>query len=341
MQQITVFALFMPLIETMSSVALAIVIFFGGESILGQRITLGTLVVFISYIKMFFRPIRDIAEKYNITLNALSSAERLFLILEDTDTLPEADANRLLPPPARLKTLSFDHVTFSYIKEEVVLDDVSFDIRTGETIAIVGPTGAGKTSVVNLITRFYDPDAGSVMVNGTDIRLFNTCDLRSKIAVVTQDPYIFSGSLKNNIFSQKNQMSDREINDILEISYCKSFIDKLPNGLDSEMTESGSSLSSGERQLISIARALAHNPDLIIFDEATSYVDSETESKISEALFNLMKNRTSIIIAHRLSTARDADRIMVLHSGKIIETGSHIDLMKQKGFYFRLNQLQG
>jgi ATP-binding cassette subfamily B protein len=341
MQQITVFALFMPLIETMSSVALAIVIFFGGESIIAQRISLGTLVVFISYIKMFFRPIRDIAEKYNITLNALSSAERLFLILEDTDTLPEADKTRQAALPARINTLSFNHVTFSYIKEEIVLDDVSFDIRSGETIAIVGPTGAGKTSVVNLITRFYDPDAGSVMINGTDIRLFNTSDLRSKIAVVTQDPYIFSGSLRNNIFTQKNHMSDREINDILEASYCNNFIGKLSEGLDSEMTESGSSLSSGERQLISIARALAHNPDLIIFDEATSYVDSETESKISEALFNLMKNRTSIIIAHRLSTARDADRIMVLHSGKIIETGSHNQLMKQKGFYFRLNQLQG
>ncbi|MDA3896462.1 MAG: ABC transporter ATP-binding protein [Desulfobacteraceae bacterium] len=341
MQQITVFALFMPLIETMSSVALAIVIFYGGESIIAQRISLGTLVVFISYIKMFFRPIRDIAEKYNITLNALSSAERLFLILEDTDILPEADANRLVAIPAKLNTLSFNHVMFSYIKDEIVLDDVSFDIRSGETIAIVGPTGAGKTSVVNLITRFYDPDAGSVMVNGSDIRLFKTSDLRSKIAVVTQDPYIFSGSLRDNIFTQKKQMSDQQINDILEISYCNSFINKLPDGLDSEMTESGASLSSGERQLISIARALAHDPDLIIFDEATSYVDSETEKKISDALSNLMKNRTAIIIAHRLSTAQNADRIMVIHSGKIIETGSHKQLIKQKGFYYRLNQLQG
>ncbi|RLC29503.1 MAG: ABC transporter ATP-binding protein [Deltaproteobacteria bacterium] len=341
MQQITVFALFMPLIEMLSSVALAIVIFYGGKSIIDLRISLGTLVVFISYIKMFFRPIRDIAEKYNITLNALSSAERLFLILEDTDTLPESDASRLLPPPDKLNTLSFNHVTFSYIRKEVVLDNVSFDIRSGETIAIVGPTGAGKTSLVNLITRFYDPDSGSVMINGTDIRRFKTSALRSKIAIVTQDPYIFSGSLRNNIFTQNKQMSDRKINDILEISYCNSFIDKLPNGLDSEMSESGGSLSSGERQLISIARALAHDPDLIIFDEATSYVDSETERKISDALSSLMKNRTSIIIAHRLSTAQDADRIMVIHSGKIIETGSHLQLIKQKGFYYRLNQLQG
>ena len=179
------------------------------------------------------------------------------------------------------------------------------------------------------------------MINNTDIRQFKIVDLRSKVAIVTQDPYIFSGSLRNNIFIQKNNITDHKINDILETSYCKRLIDKLPNGLDSEMAESGSSLSSGERQLISIARALAHDPDLIIFDEATSYVDSETESKISEALSNLMKNRTSIIIAHRLSTARGADRIMVIHRGKIIETGSHLQLLQQKGFYYRLNQLQG
>ncbi len=341
MQQITVFALFMPLIEMMGSIALAIVIFYGGQSIIAQRISLGTLVVFISYIKMFFRPIRDIAEKYNITLNALSSAERLFLILEDSDIICEADEKQLAKMPARMESLTFDRVSFSYVKKEVVLNDISFTIRAGETIAIVGPTGSGKTSLVNLITRFYDPDAGSVMIGETDIRQYKISDLRSKLAIVTQDPYIFSGSIRNNIFSQNRPFSDRRINEILEASYCSSFIDKLPHGLDSEMTESGASLSSGERQLLSIARALAHDPDLIIFDEATSYVDSETEIKISDALSNLMQNRTSIIIAHRLSTARDADRIMVISSGKIIETGSHKQLMKQKGFYYRLNQLQG
>ncbi len=340
MQQITVFALFMPLIETISSVALAVVIFYGGESIINQRISLGTLVIFISYIKMFFRPIRDIAEKYNITLNAMSSAERMFLILEDSDMLPEADTKQQAQIPARLKSLTFNHVTFSYVRDEVVLNDVSLDIRSGETIAIVGPTGSGKTSLVNLITRFYDPDTGSVMINGEDIRKFKISDLRSKLALVTQDPYIFSGSIRNNIFPGKDPVSDRKINDILEASFCKSFVEKLPDGIDSEMSESGSSLSSGERQLISIARALAHNPELIIFDEATSYVDSETENKIQEALSNLMKNRTCIIIAHRLSTARIADRIVVVLNGKIIETGTHETLLKQKGFYYRLNQVQ-
>ena len=341
MQQITVFALFMPLIEMMSSIALAVVIFYGGKSILSGRISLGTLVVFISYIRMFFRPIRDIAEKYNITLNALSSAERIFLILEDTDMLPEPDDQLRTPSPAKMRNIAFHHVSFSYVPKETVLEDISFEIRAGETIAIVGPTGAGKTSLVNLITRFYDPEAGSVTINGTDIRHLKISDLRSKIAIVTQDPYIFSGSIRNNIFAVNARISKTKINEILEASYCKTFIRKLPRGIDTEMTESGSSLSSGERQLISIARALAHNPELIIFDEATSYVDSETEHKIQQALSNLMRNRTSLIIAHRLSTARIADRIMVLHGGKIIETGTHEQLLTQKGFYYRLNQLQG
>jgi ATP-binding cassette subfamily B protein len=341
MQQITVFALFMPLIEMLSSVALALVIFYGGKSLIDQRISLGTLVVFISYIKMFFRPIRDIAEKYNITLNALSSAERMFLILEDTDMLPEPDADRRVRMPAHFRSISFDHVSLSYVKEEKVIDDVSFYINAGETVAIVGPTGAGKTSLVNLMVRFYDPDAGTVAFNGTDIRQLKISDLRAKIAIVTQDPYIFSGSIRNNIFPRDARVSDAKIDEILEAACCTGFISKLPRGIDAEMTESGASLSSGERQLISIARALAHDPDFIIFDEATSYVDSETENRIQQALSNLMKNRTTLIIAHRLSTARGADRIMVLKSGKIIETGAHEQLLKQKGFYFRLNQLQG
>ena len=341
MQQITVFALFMPLIEMMSTIALAIVIFYGGQSIISERISLGTLVVFISYIRMFFRPIRDIAEKYNITLNALSSAERIFLILEDTDMLPEPTDKQRPAVPADMKEIAFHHVSFSYVEKETVLDDISFTIRAGETIAIVGPTGAGKTSLVNLITRFYDPTSGAVTFNGTDTRQMKIAELRSKIAIVTQDPYIFSGSLRNNIFTINAGVTESKVNEILDASYCKSFIDKLPQGIDTEMTESGSSLSSGERQLISIARALAHDPDLIIFDEATSYVDSETEQKIQQALDNLMQNRTSLVIAHRLSTARIADRIMVIRGKKIIESGTHEHLLTQKGFYYRLNQLQG
>ncbi len=341
MQQVTIFALFMPIIEMMSSVALAVVIFHGGESLIAHRITLGTLVVFISYIKMFFRPIRDIAEKYNITLNALSSAERLFLIFEDTDRLPEADAAHRALIPAKMDSILFDNVSFSYVAGEKVLKNISFEVHAGETVAIVGPTGAGKTSIVNLMIRFYDPDSGNIQINKTDIRQFVTADIRSKTAIVMQDPYLFSGSIKDNIFTKHHQTTKKEINAVLDASCCRSLIEKLPRGIDSELSESGATLSSGERQLISIARALAHNPDLIIFDEATSYIDSETEDKIQNALANLMKNRTSVIIAHRLSTSRIADRIMVLRSGRIIETGTHRELIDQKGFYYRLNQLQG
>jgi len=341
MQQITMFAIFMPFIELASSVVLAVVIFYGGGSLLAERITLGTLVVFISYLRMFFRPIRDIAEKYNITLNALSSAERIFLILGENDRLPEPTPEERLYMPEKITDITLDHVTFSYVTEEPVLKDISLNIRGGETIAVVGPTGAGKTSLINLLTRFYDPDAGAVRINGTDIRNFRISELRSKIALVLQDPFLFSATIRNNIFPDQPDVGKERIEAILANANCLRLVHGLPHGLDTEVSEGGISLSSGQRQLISIARALAQDPELIIFDEATSYIDSETEQEIQIALMNLMKSRTAIIIAHRLSTARIADRIIVVNHGRIIEAGSHAALIKQNGFYHRLYQLQG
>jgi ATP-binding cassette, subfamily B, multidrug efflux pump len=339
MQQITVFAVFMPFIELMSSVAVAIVIFYGGGSYIDQKITLGAIVAFISYLRLFFRPIRDIAEKYNITLNALSSSERIMQILSDRDILPEPEGKKRMAVPEMLKEVVFDEVTFSYLPNEVVLDRISFTLSAGETIAIVGPTGAGKTSIINLLTRFYDPDSGNILINGINIKNMESRDLRSKMALVTQDPFLFSGTIRSNIFNNGNHMSPQEMDRILEVSFCKSFIEKLPEGIETVLMEGGATLSSGQRQLISIARALSVSPELIIFDEATSYIDSETEAKIQTALFHLTRNRTAIIIAHRLSTARIANKIIVLHHGKIIETGSHAELMNKKGFYYHLNMI--
>ncbi len=350
MRQVHVFAVFLPVIELLGAVAIGVVIYYGGGSVLSGSISLGDLVAFISYMKMFFRPIRDIAEKYNILQNAMASAERIFLILDSTESLPQPVQFIESDPKSGLKTrspslekiteITLEDVSFGYVEGETVLKRVSFSVNAGETLAVVGPTGSGKTSIINLITRFYDPTSGRVLLNGSDIKKIYTTDLRAKMALVMQEPFLFSGTIRNNITPGNRDISEEAMEQILKDSNCKTFIDRLPDGIDTVLSEGGASISSGERQLISIARAFARNPDLIILDEATSYIDSETEHKIQEAIVNLMVNRTSIVVAHRLSTARDADRIIVLSRGQIIETGAHAELMQQKGFYYRLNQLQ-
>jgi len=351
MRQVHVFAVFMPVIELLGAVTIAIVIYYGGGRVLTGSLSLGALVAFISYMRMFFRPIRDIAEKYNIMQNAMASAERIFLILDSTERLPQpvaaVEGVSASGPATQTFASTLDNitqvalkdVTLAYIEGETVLKRVSFKVSAGETVALVGPTGSGKTSIINLITRFYDPTSGQVLVNGIDIKNVHTSALRGKMALVMQDPFLFSETVRDNITLGKDGILEKNIQQLIRDSNCKTLIDRLPNGLDTVLAEGGMSISSGERQLITIARALARNPDLIILDEATSYIDSATELKIQEALFNLMANRTSIIVAHRLSTARGADRIIVLNRGRIIETGTHNELMQRQGFYFKLYQL--
>jgi ATP-binding cassette subfamily B protein len=350
MRQVHVFAVFMPVIEILGAVAIAVVIYYGGSGVLAGSISLGALVAFLSYMKMFFRPIRDIAEKYNILQNAMASAERIFLILDSTDSLPQPDPDKASiqtsdsenQPPvlSSIKEISLENVSFGYVEGETVLKDISFSVAAGETLAVVGPTGSGKTTIINLIIRFYDPTSGQIRLNGKAITRLYTPMLRRKMALVLQDPFLFSETIQDNITLGKQHISKQLLQQIVEDSNCNTLIDRLPDGLDTVLSEGGATISSGERQLISIARAFARNPDLIIFDEATSYIDSGTELKIQEALMKLMENRTSIIVAHRLSTVRKADRIIVLNRGRIIETGTHAELMNLQGFYFRLNQLQ-
>lgn len=342
MRQIRVLGVFLPAVEMLGVIAVAIVIFYGGSHTLAGALSLGSLVAFISYMKMFFRPIRDLAEKYNILQNAMASAERIFIILDSQNRLPQPSVATVPEGGGleRIEEIHFQNVSFSYVTGETVLKDITFKVRAGETVGVVGPTGSGKTTLINLITRFYDPTSGRIYINGKDIRDLDPPVFRSKMALVMQDPFLFSESIRNNIFRDNGHVSEEEMEKILIISNCKSVTDKLHDGPDTVLSEGGASISSGEKQLISIARAFARNPQLILFDEATSYIDSQTEIKIQQALENLMQNRTSVIVAHRLSTVRHADRIMVVNHGRIIETGTHDELMDRKGFYYRLHQLQ-
>ncbi|MBW2593407.1 MAG: ABC transporter ATP-binding protein [Deltaproteobacteria bacterium] len=340
MRQIHVLAVFMPLIEFLGVIALALVIFYGGGRVLNHDLSLGALVAFISYLRMFFRPIRDLAEKYNILQNAMASAERIFLILDSESRLPQTPvtAKTGLPEIKPFTEIKFDAVSFGYVENETILKEVSFSIRAGETVAVVGPTGAGKTSLINLVLRFYDPTSGRVLINGCDLKDMDASVFRSETALVMQDPFLFSETIRDNIFARSPALSEEKMQKIIEAARCTHLIDRLPEGLDNLLSESGASLSSGERQLISIARAFARDPQLILFDEATSYIDTRTELYIQEALGRLMAHRTALVVAHRLSTIRNADRIIVLNRGRIIETGTHAELIRQKGFYYRLHQ---
>ncbi|MFZ0135242.1 MAG: ABC transporter ATP-binding protein [Desulfobacterales bacterium] len=341
MSQIRVMGLFLPAVEVLGVFATAIVIYYGGAGVLDGTLSLGALVAFMSYMKMFFRPIRDLAEKYNILQNAMASAERIFLILDSRSRLPLPVGGRRIRDLARIDTIRFDNVSFHYIAAEPVLSAIDLTIKAGETIGVVGPTGSGKTTLINLLTRFYDPVGGQVRLNGRDLRDYDPSAFRSKMALVMQDPFLFSETVAKNIFRGDGHLTPAQRQAILRMSHCEALIDKLPDGPQTLLAEGGASISSGERQLISIARAFARQPQLILFDEATSYIDSETELRIQDAMEKLMRGRTAVVVAHRLSTVRHAQRIIVLNRGRIVEAGRHEELMDRGGFYYRLHQVQG
>ncbi|MFA6009088.1 MAG: ABC transporter ATP-binding protein [Desulfobacteraceae bacterium] len=343
-KQLQIFSVFMPVVELLGSVALALIIFYGGKGVIVEAVSLGTLVAFISYIKMFFRPIRDVAEKYNVLQNAMSSAERIFQVLDKTEDIEEEDGGQHVMKRRELlgiRHVEFKDVNFGYTETEQVLQNLSFTLSQGEVLAVVGPTGAGKTSLINLLVGFYKPTSGNVSFNFVDRSSYDLKSIRSRIALVTQDPFLFSGTVRQNILGETNSMSESQFRDILKAAHCDALVDKLPQGVDTALFEGGSGLSSGERQLISIARAIARDPDLIILDEATSYIDSESEVQIQDALENLMRSRTSVVIAHRISTARNADRILVLKKGRVVECGNHRELMELGGLYFKMVKMKG
>ena len=351
-QSIFYYAVFYPAIEVTSALALALIIWYGGGQVLSGVLTLGSLVAFIQYSQRFFRPISDISEKFNLLQAAMASSERIFTLLDTPATIvspPEAGssgarprvglATPTRPEHAEAGHLRFDHVWFAYSGEDFVLRDVSFEVKPGQRVGVVGATGAGKSTLINLLMRFYDVSRGRILVDGVDIREMELGRLRALFSLVLQDVQLFSGTIATNI-RLGSTLSDDDVRRAADAVHAGAFIGRLPNGLASEVGERGANLSVGQKQLLSFARALAFDPRILILDEATSSVDTETELLIRDALKVLMAGRTTIAVAHRLSTIQDMDRIMVFHKGELRESGAHQELLGQRGLYYRLYQLQ-
>jgi len=350
---ILAYAFYYPVVEILSSIAIAGVIWFGGGQVLRAVTTIGVLVAFIQYAQRFFRPIQDLSDKYNILQSAMASSERIFKLLDTANEVVSPEQPMQAMGPGRIE---FDHVWFAYRtapeknadgqpnanagEMDWVLRDVSFAVEPGETAAIVGHTGAGKTTIISLLLRFYDVQQGSITIDGVDIRAMDLTDLRRRFGVVLQDPFLFTGTIEENIRLGTEGIDQRRIERAAEDVNVADFIRSLPDGFQSAVQERGSTLSTGQKQLISFARALAHDPKILILDEATSSVDTETEMRVRDALTRLVEGRTSLVIAHRLSTIQRADKIIVMHKGRVREMGSHQQLLANRGIYWKLYQLQ-
>ncbi len=333
------FISFSSITNFLSAVAVALIIWYGGGRVLVGALTLGALVAYLQYVDRFFLPVRDLAEKYNILQSAMASSERIFKVLDEDVTVQDP------PEPKDFSKvrgeIEFRDVWFAYNPGEWVLKGISFKIRPGERVAFVGATGAGKTSLISLISRFYDVQKGAILVDGIDVREVRQKDLRRHVGAVLQDPFIFSGTIASNIRLHEERISDEQVRQAAEYVNAAGFIEQLPHRYDEEIRERGAGLSVGQKQLLAFARAIAFNPEiLLILDEATSSVDTETEVLIQDALNKVITNRTSIIIAHRLSTIRNVDRIIVLHKGRVVEEGTHEELLNSQGLYRRLYDFQ-
>lgn len=337
-REMLMYAVFRPLIYILSILSLMIVLWFGSKNVFDSAISIGTLYIFSNYIRSFFDPIQELAEQFSTLQSSVASAEKIFSVMDEDEFIPEIENPQ--KPDKIIGKIEFDHVWFAYDGENYVLRDVSFVIKPGEKVAFVGATGAGKSSILNLIGRYYDIQKGHIYIDGIDIRKLSKKQLRSAIGQMQQDVFIFEGDVAGNIRLNDNEITDEQIKKAAEYVNASHFIEKLPNGYHEPVTERGATFSAGERQLLSFARTLAHNPSILVMDEATANIDTETEILIQEALEKLMDGRTTIMVAHRLSTIQHADCIMVMHKGCICERGTHQELLEQDGVYRKLYELQ-
>ena len=337
-REMLMYAVFRPLIYILSILSLMIVLWFGSRNVFDEIISVGTLYIFSNYIRSFFDPIQELAEQFSTLQSSIASAEKIFTVMDEDEFIPEVENPK--QPEKITGKIEFDHVWFAYDGENYVLKDVSFVINPGENVAFVGATGAGKSSILNLIGRYYDIQKGHIYIDGIDIRQLSKKQLRSAIGQMQQDVFIFEGDVAYNIRLNDNDITDEQVKEAAEYVNASHFIEKLPQGYHEPVTERGATFSAGERQLLSFARTLAHNPSILVMDEATANIDTETEILIQEALEKLMDGRTTIMVAHRLSTIQHADCIMVMHKGRICERGTHRELLEQDGIYRKLYELQ-